>query len=596
MSKSIKKYLLFTLALCITGVSSLHAEQVSYLPYTYDEKNNDWFFMVIKHKTGQWGTVSNKVEGIKDPVLLPLTRCSQLLEPAFQHKEHMVPLKTKQVPTPEGDLYLGYHASLPEPAVLRKLNPEYDFVRISLHELLKALETKNPSIKAKSKTFNAITLDPYLYNLCREAYPLLQSINHKRTKHKKKFSLKAWAEQFLKNRAPTDTSCIAYHDFMKTFYKAFFIIQNQLKATKWLNNRSINFDKEFKPFVQKTIVPANSKLFLWGDLHGSAESFTYNLLELFQMRLLDDGLKLKEGCYAIFLGDLIDRARYGVELLYLMMSFKIKNPDQVFFVRGNHDVYSFNSLFHSPHHRTFQHELITKFPQAQNIDREVYSLFEYFPLALYIGSGTNVINFMQCCHGALELGYNPKLLLHSDKQCEAITTIDRAAALKGMLNEPHLKKPLIETISKERLCDFTPTGLITPLPGKKPSDGLKIGLTWHEFISTNNDSIIDTVSERKKDREFVYGCALVNYFLKSYSSDTRVVRLIARGHQHHDTMLKRLKEQKGCLSLFDGKVLTLFSGRQSVGHEKFPYDAFTCVTTGSEFKDWQISKYYRQIS
>ena len=39
----------------------------------------------------------------------------------------------------------------------------------------------------------------------------------------------------------------------------------------------------------------------------------------------------------VFLGDYIDRGFYSLEVLYLILRLALENPNQVFFIAGNHE-------------------------------------------------------------------------------------------------------------------------------------------------------------------------------------------------------------------------------------------------------------------
>ena len=47
----------------------------------------------------------------------------------------------------------------------------------------------------------------------------------------------------------------------------------------------------------------------------------------------------------LFLGDYVDRGKQGVECLCLLLAFKIKHPDSVFLLRGNHESPSLNKAY-----------------------------------------------------------------------------------------------------------------------------------------------------------------------------------------------------------------------------------------------------------
>jgi len=72
-------------------------------------------------------------------------------------------------------------------------------------------------------------------------------------------------------------------------------------------------------------VPAPCKIV--GDIHGQFSDL---------VRLLECGGHPPDTTY-LFLGDFIDRGAYGVECIVMLFSYKVKFPDKMFLLRGNHE-------------------------------------------------------------------------------------------------------------------------------------------------------------------------------------------------------------------------------------------------------------------
>ena len=74
---------------------------------------------------------------------------------------------------------------------------------------------------------------------------------------------------------------------------------------------------------------------LTGDIHGQY----YDLLRLFEY-----GGFPPESNY-LFLGDYVDRGKQSLETICLLLSYKIKYPENFFLLRGNHECASINRIY-----------------------------------------------------------------------------------------------------------------------------------------------------------------------------------------------------------------------------------------------------------
>lgn len=132
-------------------------------------------------------------------------------------------------------------------------------------------------------------------------------------------------------------------------------------------------------FVEESNVqPISSPVVVCGDIHGQL----YDLLELF-----NKGGDIENTKY-LFLGDYVDRGYNSVETIELLLCFKLKYPENITLIRGNHESRQVSYMY------GFYEEIMRKYGNT-NTWRYFTDLFDYFPL------GAIIDGKIMCIHGGL---------------------------------------------------------------------------------------------------------------------------------------------------------------------------------------------------
>ena len=142
-----------------------------------------------------------------------------------------------------------------------------------------------------------------------------------------------------------------------------------------------------------------------GDIHGQFP----DLLEL-----LDIGGRIHKNRY-LFLGDYVDRGHYSVETVTLLFAYKVKYPDQITLLRGNHESRLTTKDY------GFYDEVYTKYGSYDPWNWLVDS-FDHLPIAAIIEDQ------IFCMHG----GLSPHV-----QKISQIQKVDRhqEIPLDGMIND-----------------------------------------------------------------------------------------------------------------------------------------------------------------
>lgn len=142
----------------------------------------------------------------------------------------------------------------------------------------------------------------------------------------------------------------------------------------------INIIRSTESIIRKepNLLNLHSPIIVVGDLHGQF----LDLIRIFQKNGIPPGKKY------LFLGDLVDRGEFSVDILIFLFLLKILHPESIFFIRGNHE---FNSLAST---MGFFNEIIDKYEEPSMYNAFI-NLFSFIPLGALINEK------ILCIHGGL---------------------------------------------------------------------------------------------------------------------------------------------------------------------------------------------------
>ena len=183
------------------------------------------------------------------------------------------------------------------------------------------------------------------------------------------------------------------------------VINVLLRPKEWIEKQfdsDLNFDLDVEVVLeliarcskiveeQPMVLRVEAPVKVFGDIHGQYQDLM-RFFDMYSAPIEGPGGDI-EGLDYIFLGDYVDRGTHSLETMCLLMALKIKYPNQIHMLRGNHEDRWINSAF------GFQMECMHRVnddPDNPIVFNAFNDFFDRLPLAAVIN------DTVLCLHGGI---------------------------------------------------------------------------------------------------------------------------------------------------------------------------------------------------
>ncbi len=160
--------------------------------------------------------------------------------------------------------------------------------------------------------------------------------------------------------------------FSASFFKTLLDdVTNYRKARGWQGD-----------FIQKIEVKESSKLVIFGPVQGAYHGLVRYFEKLKELKIIDENLMVQRpDYYLIFLGNVVNRSPYTLEIFSILLELLKKNPENVIYLKGSQE-YKENWKIH-----TLERELIYRAKNLSSslipLQDEIDEFFNTLPITLY---------------------------------------------------------------------------------------------------------------------------------------------------------------------------------------------------------------------
>jgi hypothetical protein len=201
-------------------------------------------------------------------------------------------------------------------------------------------------------------------------------------------------------------------------------------------------------YIEKRDLQDGSKVIVRADLHGDLKSIYENLKTLQVQGYLDNNFRCYPHVHLVLLGDYVDRGPHSLEVLELVLTLRLENPNQVTLIRGNHEDLHLNNMYAGDNR-------FTQFVKAKNIYARclLERVYQSMPLTLFLSqvNGQGPRQYIQFTHGLFELYVDPSEMINDAAPTARMVVPKRRLLSERIKNIPI--EPKVDTFLLARTLD-----------------------------------------------------------------------------------------------------------------------------------------------
>jgi hypothetical protein len=190
--------------------------------------------------------------------------------------------------------------------------------------------------------------------------------------------------QVLDDKATMEKILIPYDSILELIaeYERIFayLIKFKEEEERKLSVKEFN-SNNYVNHIKKINTNNNEKFICIGDVHGSIHTFIRLLFRFHKYGIIDiKTMKILEPYNIVFLGDVIDRGFWGLEITCTLLILLVNNPDRMHWNSGNHEDKKLNEL------HGFKNEISKKYneQETESLHNLLNKFFGYLSCAIII--------------------------------------------------------------------------------------------------------------------------------------------------------------------------------------------------------------------
>ncbi len=188
--------------------------------------------------------------------------------------------------------------------------------------------------------------------------------------------------------------------------------------------------------IYKIQTDPSSKFVIFGNMQGAFHSLVRCLNKIKELGIIGDDFKVtNSNNYIVFMGDLVDRSPFTLEIFTVALKLIEANPQNVIYLRGNHEAKDYWQEHTLKTELQIRAAHLSKEPIP--LQKEVSSFFNTLPLAIYLTVPKAVNNFIRIS----EFARSENEILNEINYADFLTKPQSSKFDYLVIKEPYEPKP-----------------------------------------------------------------------------------------------------------------------------------------------------------